>query len=246
MEEQSQCASKQVNPIGQDSIPSVQDLDKNEEQFVDLDGSENDTANTNKRKKKTTSEVWEYFTKKDVNGVVKAMCNYCKATLSAGGANGTSHLLKHARTVCPGRHFKLARGQSTLKVKKEVDGSSSLEFNVKGKGKGFDQEHSRKMLVSMIIMHEYPLSMVEHIGFRRYVESLNCEFKMISRATLKRDIMKQFKEDKLGLKGLLEHNDSRVAITTDMWTASNQKKSYMVVTSHFIDQQWRLRNRTLR
>lgn len=58
---------------------------------------------------------------------------------------------------------------------------------------------------------------------------------MISSATLKRDIMKQFKKDKLGLKGLLEHNDSRITITTDIWTASNQKKSYMVVTSHFIE-----------
>ncbi|KNA22522.1 hypothetical protein SOVF_033200, partial [Spinacia oleracea] len=54
------------------------------------------------------------------------------------------------------------------------------------------------------------------------------------------------KLDKKSLKSLLEHNGSRISITTDMWTASNQKKGYMVVTSHFIDQQWILRNRTLR
>lgn len=30
------------------------------------------------------------------------------------------------------------------------------------------------------------------------------------------------------------------------WAVSNQKKGYMVVTAHFIDQQWILRNRTLR
>ena len=88
--------------------------------------------------------------------------------------------------------------------------------------------------------------MVDHIGFRRFVESLNCNFKMISRSTLKRDIMKMFKEEKLSLHKLLEHNESRIAITTDMWTATNQKKGYMVITSHFIDKQWVLRNRTLR
>ncbi|XP_057544330.1 zinc finger BED domain-containing protein RICESLEEPER 2-like [Amaranthus tricolor] len=98
----------------------------------------------------------------------------------------------------------------------------------------------------MVIMHEYPLSMVDHIGFRRFVESLNCNFKMISRSTLKRDIMKLFKEEKLSLRKLLEHNESRIAITTDMWTATNQKKGYMVITLHFIDKQWVLRNRTLR
>ena len=87
---------------------------------MDLDGSLNDSANTNKKKrKKTTLEVWEFFTKKEVNRVVKAVCNYCKANLSAGGTNETLHLLKHARIVCLGRYLKLARGQSILKVKKK-------------------------------------------------------------------------------------------------------------------------------
>jgi hypothetical protein len=29
---------------------------------------------------------------------------------------------------------------------------------------------------------------------------------------------------------------SRIAVTTDMWTADNQKKGYMAVTEHFIDE----------
>ena len=51
---------------------------------------------------------------------------------------------------------------------------------------------------------------------------------------------------KKALKALLEHNESKVLITNDMWTTSNQKKGYMVVNFHFIHQQWILRNRTLR
>ena len=34
--------------------------------------------------------------------------------------------------------------------------------------------------------------------------------------------------------------------TTDMWTASTKKRGYMAVTSHFIDEEWVLHNRTLR
>ena len=34
---------------------------------------------------------------------------------------------------------------------------------------------------------------------------------------------------------LIENNDSRVAITMDMWTSSNQKRGFMSVTTHFID-----------
>lgn len=37
---------------------------------------------------------------------------------------------------------------------------------------GFDEELARKELAHMIIMHEYPLSMVEHVGFRRYSKAL--------------------------------------------------------------------------
>ncbi|TXG53358.1 hypothetical protein EZV62_022527 [Acer yangbiense] len=44
---------------------------------------------------------------------------------------------------------------------------------------------------------------------------------------------------------MLDENTSRIALTTDMWT-SNQKKGYMVVTTHLIDNTWKLRSRILR
>ena len=40
--------------------------------------------------------------------------------------------------------------------------------------------------------------------------------------------------------------DSRVAITTDLWTSDNQKRGYMAVTTHFIDESWTLRNIIMR
>ncbi|KAF7153498.1 hypothetical protein RHSIM_Rhsim01G0019200 [Rhododendron simsii] len=45
---------------------------------------------------------------------------------------------------------------------------------------------------------------------------------------------------------LVVSNASRLAITTDMWTSSNQKKGFMAVTAHFIDNSWTLQNRILR
>ena len=39
---------------------------------------------------------------------------------------------------------------------------------------------------------------------------------------------------------------SRVSITTDMWTSENQKRGYMAVTAHFIDDSWTLRNIIMR
>ncbi|GJS13736.1 zinc finger BED domain-containing protein RICESLEEPER 2-like protein [Tanacetum coccineum] len=37
-----------------------------------------------------------------------------------------------------------------------------------------------------------------------------------------------------------------VAITTDMWTSSNQKKGFTAITGHFIDNDWILRSKSLR
>ncbi|XP_074315247.1 zinc finger BED domain-containing protein RICESLEEPER 2-like [Silene latifolia] len=45
---------------------------------------------------------------------------------------------------------------------------------------------------------------------------------------------------------LMMKTKSKIALTTDMWTSSNQKKGYMAVTAHFIDISWKLQSRILR
>ncbi|KAH7861567.1 hypothetical protein Vadar_027841 [Vaccinium darrowii] len=57
----------------------------------------------------------------------------------------------------------------------------------------YDQDMARKELASAIIMHEYPLSIVEHVGFK-----------------------------------------------------SDQKKGFMAVTTHFIDDSWTLQSHIMR
>ena len=54
----------------------------------------------------------------------------------------------------------------------------------------FDQVKVRNNLARMVILHEYLLSMVDHIGFREFVGFLQPLFKLISRNTLKSDILK--------------------------------------------------------
>ena len=75
---------------------------------------------------------------------------------------------------------------------------------------------------------------------------MNPNFQIISRNTLRSDILTMFENGKSSLRKQLEVNQGRIAVTTDMWTASNQKKGYMAVTAHFVDDEWILRNRTLR
>ncbi|KMS99289.1 hypothetical protein BVRB_2g046180 [Beta vulgaris subsp. vulgaris] len=213
---------------------------------VGVDISKEELSGGGKKCKKLTSTFWETFDVVIVNVVKKAKCMDCNSLLSYSGANGTSHLNKHARKHCSGRHLRLGSGQSQLKFKKEDDGNTSLSLKEKTKKVSFDQDVSRRELVKMVVVHEYHLSIVDHIGFGSFIKSLNDDFKMISRNTLKCDVVKMFNNERGSLKVLLVANEGRVTITTDMWIASNQKKGYMVVTSHFIDDKWILHNRTIR
>ena len=96
----------------------------------------------------------------------------------------------------------------------------------------FDQVKVRNNLARTVILHEYPLSMVDHIGFREFVSSLQPLFKLISRNTLKSDIIK-----------IYDNKREKALKMTDKNGSSNKKRGFMVITTHFIDQTWMLQIR---
>ncbi|KAJ4760252.1 Zinc finger BED domain-containing protein DAYSLEEPER [Rhynchospora pubera] len=110
----------------------------------------------------------------------------------------------------------------------------------------FDQEACRKDLVQMIVLHEHPLLIVDQVGFRTFVNNLQPLFNIPSHGTVRNDVMKLYMEQKKRSTDLLDSNECRVAITVDMWTVDKQKKSYMMVFAHFVDDSWRLQHRLLR
>ena len=91
------------------------------------------------------------------------------------------------------------------------------------------------MIARMVVMHELPLIFVENKGFREMIAHANPVVKPMSRNTLKNGILKLYHIEKVKTLHSLEKNHGRVAITMNLWTASNQKKGYMVFTAHFID-----------
>jgi hypothetical protein len=58
--------------------------------------------------------------------------------------------------------------------------------------------------------------------------------------------MMEYGEEKKKAIEYMAGIDSRVAITTDMWTSENQKRGYMAITAHFIDKSWTLRSIIMR
>ncbi|XP_019179524.1 PREDICTED: zinc finger BED domain-containing protein RICESLEEPER 3-like [Ipomoea nil] len=130
--------------------------------------------------KRLKSVVWEHFTKKVVNGVDKAECNYCKKLLGGQSKNGTKHLHDHHRS-CKMKPIQNLKQQTLLQQQWKADGKMGLSTFK------FNPEVTRRELACMIIMHEYPLAIVDHEGFRRYTASLQPLFDIPSRNTVKAD-----------------------------------------------------------
>ena len=156
----------------------------------------------------------------DVNGVMMAKCNFCEKLLNA--TKGTSSLRKHV-LKCLDDHQEATNSTNT----------------------SFDQNVRKSLVAKMIIMHELPLRFVEYTGFQEMMGYCQPRFESMSRNTLKSEIFKLYNFERDKTKKLLESIESRVAITTDMWTSST-KMGYMIVTMHFIDKSWVLHSRIMR
>ena len=104
----------------------------------------------------------------------------------------------------------------------------------------------QEMNLCMIILHEHPLSIVDHIGFKKYSTSLQPLFRMVSRNIIKKDILSIYEKEREKSKHEIDKNQGRISITIDMWTSQNKKRGFMVVTAHFIDGLWRLQSRVMR
>ncbi|KAK9757915.1 hypothetical protein RND81_01G194600 [Saponaria officinalis] len=189
-----------------------------------------------------TSEAWKHYKRKRVGDDIKAECNYCQKYLAGGPRAGTSHLKDHTK-CCPKRLCKDLRQTRLFGTQvNPVDKSETLTLAPYE----FHQDHGRHDLAEMIILHEYPLNMVEHYGFRKFCKTMQPGFKVPCRNTTRKDIMTRYGVEKGIMSSLLEKTKGKIALTTDMWTSSNQKKGYMAVTAHFIDNSWNFQSRILR
>ncbi|XP_074349702.1 zinc finger BED domain-containing protein RICESLEEPER 2-like [Apium graveolens] len=88
---------------------------------------------------------------------------------------------------------------------------------------------------------ELPFMHVEQFMFNEVIKTTNPFCKKITRGTLKNDCKTTYEIEKQKLKEKFSPAN-RVNFTTDCWT-SNQKIGYMVVTGHWIDEEWKLNSR---
>ena len=212
-----------------------------------------ETQPSKRRKKK--SIVWEHFTIETVSaGCRRAYCKQCNQSFAYSTGSkvaGTSHLKRHiAKGTCPALLRNQDKNQLSPYTPNSRTGNSTSDPPKRRYRTSstpqimFDADRCRHEIARMIIMHDYPLHMVEHPGFLTFVQNLQPQFNMVSFNTVQGDCVATYLTEKLHLIKFIEGIPGRVCLALDLWTSS-QSVGYVFITGHFIDSDWKLQKRLL-
>lgn len=186
-----------------------------------------------KRQRRLTSHVWNDFEKVKKDGGDVAICKFCRKQLSGSSSSGTTHLNNHLKRCHRKLNTDIRGWMVTTEIKRE-DGNPIRRLNK------YSEKRSRLELARMIIYHEYPFSIVEHVGFRRFVYTLCPSFKLIPREVMRDDCIVLYENEKKRIYELLAKLPCRVSLTLDFWL-SCQNSGFICLTAHYLDNEWKLR-----
>lgn len=191
-----------------------------------------------KRQRKLTSEVWNSFEFLDTNenGELHCKCKQCGHVYNAETRMGTGNLKRHIKNCKKGRFKDI--GQMVLDYGTGSGGSLNSRLPE------FDPNVFRELLASAVVKHDLPFQFVEYEGVRKCFNYLSSEVKLMSRNTIKNDILKMYKMEKLKIKDALSCSSGRICLTSDCWT-SITTDGYLALTAHFIDGDWNLQKMIL-
>ncbi|XP_024965710.1 zinc finger BED domain-containing protein DAYSLEEPER-like [Cynara cardunculus var. scolymus] len=216
-----------------------------------------ETPPSKRRKKK--SMVWEHFTIETVGvGCRRACCKQCKQSFAYSTGSkvaGTSHLKRHiAKGSCP----VVLRNQqqdllSPFSAPSKVGGDSAAPTTDTPKRRyrtasvpyvAFDSDRCRQEIAEMIILHDYPLHIVEHPGFMAFIHNLQPRFEMVNFSTVQGDCVATYLREKQSVQSLIEGMPGRICLTLDLWN-SCQTTGYVFVTGQFVDSEWKIHRKLL-
>ncbi|KAF7130655.1 hypothetical protein RHSIM_Rhsim10G0136400 [Rhododendron simsii] len=219
------------------------DADAMSEPEINISSDEEDEVTVSKSKGRPLSVVWNHFdrvTRKRQTKPDSDKYKYCRKIYKWLSGNGTSTLKKHMLSCSKNPDIQKLKKQTSLASYAQVKGEPRSGIGLWK----FDQKACRDALAKMIIMDELPFRFVEREGFRSFCRVLQPLFKTFSRQTVARDIVDLYASAKTKIRNLFKKSNQRICLSTDSWT-SLQNLSYMCLTAHFIDKDWKLHKRIL-
>ncbi|CAA7024760.1 unnamed protein product [Microthlaspi erraticum] len=200
--------------------------------------------------------VWEHFTIATVEpDLRRAFCKGCNQSFAYSNGTkvaGTSHLKRHiAKGTCPAlvhAHAQENENNTTTPTPYTPKGDYTPRRRYRTQSNSayvsIDQEKCRHQIAKMIILHDYPLHMVEHPGFASFVESLQPRFDSVSFNNVQGDCVATYLAEKQNVIKSLQLIPGRICLTLDFWT-SKLTLGYVFVTGHFIDSDWKIQRKLL-
>ncbi|EPS60750.1 hypothetical protein M569_14050, partial [Genlisea aurea] len=214
------------------------------------------------------SVVWNDFDRVKKGDTFVAICRHCKRILSGSSSSGTSHLrnhlircrrrLNHDITQYLTRGKRKQQQQSTTHpqsaaaaVKNEIvtvahsnyEGVKAGNVNVGG-SLNFDCRRSQLDLARMIILHGYPLNLVDDIGFKAFVRNLQPFFDLLTVGGVEAHCLEIYKREKQKVYEELDKLPGKVSLSIDRWV-TNAGTEYLCPVAHYIDDSWELKKKIL-
>ncbi|XP_042988803.1 zinc finger BED domain-containing protein RICESLEEPER 1-like [Carya illinoinensis] len=138
-----------------------------------------------RKKRKRTSDVWNDFVEVDKDGVKQPQCKWCKTLFKASRSSSTTTLRRHLLTCLP--YMGSKKKQKVLAVEsKEADGNFTVSNFT------YDRGRVRELAAHMILYHEYPFSMMEHVVFNKFMSANTPYWEKMSQALAKKELTVHF------------------------------------------------------
>ncbi|KAL4368459.1 hypothetical protein GQ457_05G016610 [Hibiscus cannabinus] len=97
----------------------------------------------------------------------------------------------------------------------------------------------------MIILHNYPLAMVEHVGFKIFFRNLQPLFELVTCNKVEADCMEIYAKEKQKVYEIFDKLPGKISVSADIWTASDGSAAYLSLAAYYIDEDWQLKNKIL-
>lgn len=210
---------------------------------------------------KNKSVIWNFFKYDDA---VKVKCNLCFSLISRGGIGkkaSTTPLFNHLRSKHKEEYDKIFSSKENDKDtldfadEKVYDPSTSQKRKsvqptletVLEKKKVWDINHPKSVelhyaIGKMIAVDNQPYSFVEDEGFQNLMLKAQPQYKIPSREYFKQNIVpKMYAQCKEEVEKLI-FSSKYISLTTDIWTNSINKDSFISFTAHWIDNEFNCRH----
>lgn len=225
-----------------------------------------------KKQKRLTSVVWDHFERVKKADIWYAVCVHCNKKLSGSSNSGTTHLRNHLLRCLKTTASDYDVSQLLSAKKRKKDNTVSIA-NVRfdeGKRKDesfktaliayepeprkddflnftsgrFSQERTQHDLARMIILHGYPIAMVDHVGFKVFVKNLQPLFDVVPNSMVEFSCMEIYAKERQKVYEMLNKFHGRINVSVEKW-CSLENSECLCLTAHYIGDDWKVEKKIL-